>query len=179
MTTQIKGNDTSTFGGAITANNVGAGNVLQVVSTTKTDTFSSSTGGFTDITGLSVSITPTSTSSKILVMWNVDFGHSSTSSGVKVRMVRDSTPISIGDQVGTNRARGTSAMFTLYSNTNNTSSNRSGTYLDSPSTTSATTYKAQGSITGGTYYVNRTGEYNDQAYESTGTSSITVMEIAG
>jgi len=179
MTTQIKGNDTSTFGGAITANNVGAGNVLQVVSTTKTDTFSSSTGGFTDITGLSVSITPTSTSSKILVMWNVDFGHSSTSSGVKVRMVRDSTPISIGDQVGTNRARGTSAMFTLYSNTNNTSSNRSGTYLDSPSTTSAITYKAQGSITAGTYYVNRTGEYNDQAYESTGTSSITVMEIAG
>lgn len=155
------------------------GSILQVVSATKTDTFSTSTTGFTDITGLSVSITPTSSSSKILVMWNVDFGHSSTSTGVVFRMVRDATPISIGDQVGSNRNRGTSAMFTLYSNTNNTTSNRSGSYLDSPSTTSSTTYKAQGSITGGTYYINRTGEYNDQAYESTGVSTITVMEIAG
>ena len=163
--------------GKTIAGNVGK--VLQVVSTTKTDTFSTSTTGFTDITGLSVSITPTSSSSKILVMWNIDFGNASPLYGVVFRMVRDATPISIGDQVGVNRNRSTSAMFTVYSNTNNTTQNRSGTYLDSPSTTSSITYKAQGSITASTYYVNRTGEYNDGNYEGTGTSTITVMEIAG
>ncbi len=43
------------------------GNVLQVVSTAKTDVFSSSSTSFTDVTGLSVAITPSSTSNKILV----------------------------------------------------------------------------------------------------------------
>ena len=169
--------------GTITSSDLASGvggKILQIVSTTKTDTFSTSTtGSYVDITGLSVSITPTSASSKILVMWNVQFGHASTVSGVVLRIMRDATPISIGDQVGTNRLRGTSPMFTLYSNTNNTTSVQSGTYLDSPSTTSSITYKAQGSITGSTYYINRTGEYNDGNYESTGTSTITVMEIAG
>ena len=70
MTTQIKGNDTSTFGGAIDANNINVtGNILQVVSTTKTDTFSTTSTSYVDITGLSVSITPTSTSSKIFIKY--------------------------------------------------------------------------------------------------------------
>jgi hypothetical protein len=44
------------------------GKILQVVSTTKTDVFTTSSGSFTDITGLSVSITPSSTSSKVLIL---------------------------------------------------------------------------------------------------------------
>ena len=53
---------------AIAGTKLSAGAVLQVVSTAKTDTFSSSTGSYIDITGLSVSITPSSTSNKILIL---------------------------------------------------------------------------------------------------------------
>lgn len=70
-----------------------AGHVLQVKSTTKADTWSGTPGNgvFLDITGLSVSITPTSSSSKILVTFstNVSAGDASTTG---VRLVRDSTP---------------------------------------------------------------------------------------
>jgi hypothetical protein len=62
-------NNTGTI---ITTGNIPTGQIIQVVSTTKTDTFSSTTtNAFTDITGLSVSITPTSSSNTILVMVSV------------------------------------------------------------------------------------------------------------
>ena len=51
------------------------GKVLQVVSTAKTDTFSTSSTSFTDITGLSVAITPSATSSKILVFLSCTKNH--------------------------------------------------------------------------------------------------------
>ena len=77
------------------------GSVLQVVSTTKTDTFTSTTtGAFTDITGMSVSITPTSSTSKILV--NVTGGCMGqvATSGFMLQLLRDSTAISVGDTAG-------------------------------------------------------------------------------
>ena len=56
-----------------------AGSIIQVVSTTKTDTFSTTSTSFSDVTGFSVSITPTSTSSKIMVMASAQVGNSSAS----------------------------------------------------------------------------------------------------
>jgi len=77
-----------------------AGNVLQVVQTVKTDTFSTTALGSSpaDVTGMSVSITPSSSSNKILVMVNGMGGYNNYQ--VMVRLVRDSTPISIGDANG-------------------------------------------------------------------------------
>ena len=75
------------------------GKVLQVLSTTKTDSFASSsisanTG--VDITGLSVDITPSATSSKILIIFNVNgsFSYSTRQASCGVRLLRDSTFIS-------------------------------------------------------------------------------------
>jgi hypothetical protein len=155
-----------------------AGNVLQVVSATKTDTFSTSSTSFVDVTGLSVSITPTSASSKILVLMDVKLG-SSTNVSNFVKLVRNSTDIYVGDAAG-NRIRAT------YANADDPSNQwmyqGSGVFLDSPSTTSSTTYKVQmlsePSGNTGTVYLNRSGEDADFNEFARAASSITVMEIA-
>ena len=156
------------------------GSVLQVIQVAKTDTFSAQPGQNTwvDITGLSVSITPTSATSKILVFIDVAVSHTvSTTGAANVRLVRGSTPIYIGDAAGS-RARSIASWpydFTQYSLIR-----YSGVYLDSPATTSSTTYKYQiaGQSSSYTVYVNRT-HYDDNRWEDPRVaSSITVMEIA-
>ena len=155
-----------------------AGSVLQVVSVNKTDTFSSATtGAFTDITTFSIAITPTSSSSKILVLYSVEMGASHTADLVVLRLMRDSTAINIGDANGS-RSRGTTANQTLYSNTNNSTRTIAGNFLDSPATTSSTTYKIQFRNNSGTFYINRDGENANDAAHSQGASNITLMEIA-
>ena len=82
---------TSNGSGVITA--AGFGKVGQVLQTVKTDTFTSTSTSFTDITGLSVSITPSSTSSKILVMAHV-MGHGQNAANHGLfRLLRDSTVV--------------------------------------------------------------------------------------
>ena len=151
------------------------GSVLQVVSTTKTDTFTSTTtGAFTDITGMSVSITPTSSTSKILV--NVTGGCMGqvATSGFMLQLLRDSTAISVGDTAGS-RIR---ASMNGYSSDAGQLVPFSIQYLDSPATTSATTYKIQFRIGAGTFYFNRTQTDTDSANFPRIASSITLMEIA-
>jgi hypothetical protein len=154
---------------------VAGGKVAQVVSTTKTDTFSASTSNtFTDITGLSVSITPSSATSKILVMASV-IG-SATSNGVaNVQLIRGSTAICIGDAAST-RPRATTSTD---SNSLNQAVPASINFLDSPATTSATTYKLAINTgdNSGTAYINRTLIDGDDIYSGRYASTITVMEI--
>ena len=170
-------------GTILTTTSPKAGNVIQVVSATKTDTFSTTSTSYVDVTGLSVSITPTSSSSKILITYTINVGFD-LYRGVAVQLVRDSTAICIGDTAGSrNRAsnftgqdpEGTYATRNIICLNNN--------FLDSPATTSATTYKLQmGAINetdGTTVYVNRTGADTNEAGMSRVTSTITVMEIAG
>jgi len=161
----------------ISAQPVFPGNILQVVSATKTDTFSrqSSSSDFGDITGLSVSITPTSATSKILIFATVA---SSAGSGSRhaIRLMRDSTAISIGDSAGSrtrassagSQAAGTNDTKTLVVN-----------FLDSPNTTSATTYKLQCSAEGsGTFYLNRSSGDTDANTVYRSASSIFAIEVA-
>jgi hypothetical protein len=155
-------------------------NVIQVVQTVLATAYSATSSGntFADITGLSVSITPSSASNKILVFANVSINSSSVD-GTAFRILRDSTPVGVGSPAGSrSAATGVSASVA----TNGSVGTTVGTYLDSPATTSAITYKIQGlaGSSGGTFYVNRTGTYTDAAngYSSTPISSITVMEVA-
>jgi len=163
---------------AATGPKLGNGCILQVLSTTKIDTFSTSSTSYVDITGLSVSITPSSSSNKILVMMNVNLGHDDNVSAF-VQLVRDSTAIAIGEAHGSRRqATG--------SNSDDPSDDIiscvSATHLDSPSTTSAITYKVQigGEASGNTgdVHVNRGGEYSNNNQNAKVVSSITVMEVA-
>ena len=151
-----------------------AGTVLQVVSTTKTDTFSMSSTTFGDVTGLSVSITPTSSTSKILVISNLNWGSSANDIN-SARLLRDSTVISAGNSAS-NRSPSFAGMRTASADNIETVS---VTFLDSPATTSATTYKVQVRVgSADTVYVNRTATDTDVSAFPRAVSSITVMEIS-
>lgn len=156
---------------------IGTGGILQVVSTTKTDTFTTASTSYTDLTGLSVSITPKSASSKILVSYEVQgTGQSATSHGF-LQIVRDSTPIAIGDAAGS-RTQVTS--FLVISGYGDAMVTNAASHLDSPATTSALTYKVQvRSNSAGTTYINRSSADNDASGYPRGVSTITVMEVAG
>lgn len=155
-----------------------AGSVLQVVSTTKTDTFSTATtGSWVDVTGMSVSITPTSSSSKVLVIVDLALALSTVTDIVQQRLVRGSTAICVGDSRGS-RNPVSGAAGVISSNNTNANHTRGFNFLDSPATTSSTTYKIQVFSTTGTKFVNRCGEDIDSSTFYTSTSTITVMEIA-
>jgi len=156
-----------------------SGGIIQVVQATKTDTFSTTSQSFVDITGLSAAITPTRSDSKILFQYTVSF--STRSSYMNFRLVRGSTPIFIGDADG-NRVRTTFGTW----HTNDAhheyfTNNFSGLFLDSPATTSATTYKIQTLVTtnGRTGYINRSVGDDNQTYEPRQVSNIILMEVSG
>lgn len=157
------------------------GGILQVVSTTKTDTFTSTSGTYVDITGLSLSITPNSTSNKVLVLANI-VTSVDIDRGCFVRLVRDSTAISIGDTAG-NRVRSTTACVTLATDpgSGNVVFNQNINFLDSPATTSSTTYKIQGMVnlsSPSTFYINRMGNDSDAATRFRSVSTITAFEVS-
>ena len=173
--TQITGDGLATSG-------LPAGTVLQVVQVSKTDTFSTTSTSYTDVTGLSLSITPSSTSNKILFMADLSVGGADASDDnhVFVQMVRDSTAINIGDARGSNRIRATHA---VNNNLRGQMFHCSSCILDSPSTTSAVTYKIQMLSTNSSELgcINRSGRDADVSAGNDGnaSSTITAMEIAG
>ena len=152
--------------------------VVQVVQTVKSDTFSTSSTSAVDVTGLSATITPLSTSNKILVQ--VVIGAVSASSGVAsyTYLLRGSTLIAAGDGaygvLNQQYAGGTADGSGYYGNLPAMT-----TYLDSPATTSSVTYKIQLSVQNGGYttYLNRCA-YDTNPYGGRTISSITLMEIA-
>lgn len=153
----------------------GAFRVLQVVSTVKTDTFTMASTTFADVTGLSVSITPQSATSKILVISTVSCGSNYATNAAMLRLMRDSTAIFVGDSAGSRtQASNYSAPDSAGVVTSETQM-----FLDSPATTSATTYKIQiRSNAAGTSTVNRSYTDNDSTANARLASSITVLEIS-
>ena len=171
-------NSTGWTGDGSQLTGITTGKVLQVLATNKTDTFSGSmaSGAELDITGLSVTITPSSTSSKILVLTSV-YGHNATEGGISFLIHRNGStivPANSGGGYGNGITHGGGLGVT------NSAIPATHTYtvLDSPSSTSALTYKIRifnTTTTTRTMYVNRAA--SDTRVR--GTSTITVMEIAG
>lgn len=163
---------------AIGVSQVPAGSVLQVLQAVKADTQSTTSATFGDITGLSVSITPTSASSKILITASVGRG-TDTNQITNFQLLRDSTAIGIGDTAGS-RVRATMSMYFGASDAISHIGTATMTYLDSPATTSATTYKVQfrSQAGGQTSYINRNASDGDSNIVPRTISTITVMEIA-
>lgn len=154
-----------------------SGGILQVVSTAKTDTFSTTSASYVDVTGLSVSITPRSTSSKILVIVDANVGNASGFSVVG-QLVRDGSAIYIGDSSG--QANQQRASFMSYESNGTHIDTKVISYLDSPSTTSTITYGLQiNRGNGSTAYVNRSASDEAQVYSARVASSITAIEVAG
>ena len=152
------------------------GKVLQVVSVTKSDSFTAAAGvgNWSDVTGLSASITPSASTSKILVLYNVSASQQVNFNVCHSQMLRGSTAINIGDALGS-RNRGTSDPISAAGALIGTTI--AGTFLDSPATTSSTTYKWQVMANGGTVYVNRSETDGNSVDYSRTVSTITLMEI--
>lgn len=152
----------------------GAFRVLQIVSTAKTDTFTTASTSFTDVTGLTVTITPQSATSKILVLAQISASEDFGVSAGFTRLVRGATAIDIGDAAGSR----TSASFSPSASNSATALTGSLVFLDSPATTSATTYAIQARTNSGTFYVNRSKTDSDASSYPRLASTITVMEIS-
>jgi hypothetical protein len=151
-----------------TVSGFGGGKVLQVIQAQKSNVFSTTGTTFVDITDLSLTITPSSTSSKILVMFTAMLS-GDTSATTQVNLLRDSTILGEGS---TGSMKASISNYATASQTYNSGLN----WLDSPSSTSSLTYKAQLATdnTGGVVvYLNR----NSADADYTGSSTLTVMEI--
>jgi hypothetical protein len=147
--------------------------ILQVKSTIKTNTFSLSSATFTDVTGLNVSITPSSASNKVLVMLDMRMNGTSAVANAFYRILQGSTVIYQGDTAGS-RSRGVGNAL----GGNEAMLSCTAIFLDSPATTSSVTYKVQiYSNTAAAIYVNRGALDTDNAGQLRGASSITVMEV--
>ena len=161
-----------------TGNYILGGRILQVVSATKTGRQLSNSSAYVDVTGMSVSITPTSTSSKIYIAVNAHIG-GDQASYLAFRVLRDSTVVTQGTHATGNR---TNVSFGGRIDQNYDNYMVSFNFLDSPSTTSATTYKVQVSdaydSSNRNIVINGTGDDANDSYTLCGTSTITVMEVA-
>ena len=131
---------------------------------------------WTDITGLTLAITPVATSSKILLFATINGMGTAGTTRLITRFMRDTTAISVGAAASN---RPLASFGKLYDGGGRSLKSTSGTFLDSPSSTSALTYKIQGYSTesAATVYVNRSQTDSDDAsYERT-VSSITALEV--
>lgn len=151
-----------------------SGGVLQVVSASLTGSVSTSSTSMID-TGLSATITPSSTSSKILVLVTLNQISCDNASLSLFAIVRGSTAIVY------NTSGGNAQTYQAFATGGGQAQNRqinagSLTYLDSPASTAAQTYKVRiANNGGGTAYLNQWGLNTDAG----GVSTITLMEIAG
>jgi hypothetical protein len=153
------------------------GKVLQVVNVTKSDVFTTTSTSLVDVTGLSVSITPTLATSKILVMTTFMYSSNSGTGYPRVVMKRDSTTIFAGTPVS-NRL-GVLNQTNVYNADSNYALQVAANFIDEPATTSALTYKIQALQTSGnTVRIGATGDDPDSAsFGPRFASSIVLLEI--
>ena len=162
-------------GAALT--NLDAGKILQVKQTFKSDVTSltsNSSSSYSDICGMSVSITPSNSSNKILVSFVASVSTNSSDRNNSIKLLRDSTDIC-------KSTAGSSLNATIIDKTFSGKyiMNFTQTFLDTPGDTSAHTYKLQWACEGSggsskTYFLNRKGDNSNEG----ATSTITVMEVA-
>ena len=158
-----------------------SGAILQVVQTVDTTQVSSSGySSFTDLGGLSVTITPSSSSNKIMLLTTIgNLDHSQNTYQMHMRYTRNGTAIltqSSGSQTTTTQ----SVRGILSGDTNGQNCCVIPLLIDTPSSTSALTYKVQlYNYNGNTFYYNRTANNTDSAGFNAPQSTITAMEIAG
>ena len=157
-----------------------SGKVLQVINTVKTDTFSTTSSSFVVVTGLTATITPSSSANKILVMVALASGsNSGTNAGGAFRLYRDGSEITAVN--GNTAGSRTSAWSQSSAPVTSPWYMKSNTliYLHSPSTTSSTTYQVYARSQNQGTFVNQAYDDSDEADRVRLSSTITLMEIAG
>ena len=157
-----------------------AGKILQVVQTVKTSRQTIQSQTLTDITGLSVTITPSSSSNKVLISYSI-IAYMNAAQYWNMRLVRGSdSTIFIGDTnaSATSQSRGS---FGSYTTSYVDGRIVAQEFLDSPNTTSAITYKLQAHAPYSSTYIigiNNSPTQDNYTYMSNCVSTITAMEVA-
>ena len=148
----------------------GGGKVLQVVSATTSTRVDIASTTYTD-SGLSLSITPSASTSKVLCLVTQTFSNykAAATMGIGLRLVRGATAI-FNDVSVSAGASPFSLSFSNLSSGGEWHSVANYSYLDSPATTSATTYKTQGNV-------QTTASSQDMSFQKVGSSTITLLEI--
>jgi len=163
--------------GLSAAGNAGIGS--NVVSTAKLDTFTTTSLTFGDITGLTATITPTTATSKVLIIAQVS---AQMTQGINfgwghLRLSGGNATTYVGDTAGSR----TSAIVGGYNNADvRALTAHALVFLDSPATGAAVTYSVQGraASSGGSLHINRGSADDNNADTTRGASSITVIEVA-
>tara|TARA_Y100000401_G_scaffold72693_1_gene58725 strand:+ start:692 stop:1336 length:645 start_codon:yes stop_codon:yes gene_type:complete len=155
-----------------------AGKILQVVTSTKNDTFTTTSSSFVDLTGMSRTITPSAASSKILILTTLHVG-GNDSSYPAFALLRGSTILADGDYGTSNR---TACTFGHYLPSQTTTNMVAHHFLDTPSYSlgDTLTYKIQvlSAYNSKQITINRIDNTVDASYSLAGTSNLTVMEVA-
>ena len=176
---QLKVNSIVPAGGLPSGSN---GGIIQVKQTLKTDSFHTTSQSYTDITGMTVSITPKFNTSKILLQCNIQFG-GALNLYAPVRLLRDSTHIGQSTVYSGSQTNATFSLnLTDVSGTASQYKIFSTVYqiLDSPATTSTVTYKLQvSSWASRNFYINRSEQDSGAAWTHGASSSMTAMEVSG
>jgi hypothetical protein len=156
----------------------GGGKILQVVSATKTDVFSASVADANTYStdAFTISITPSSASSKVLITGHISI--SSSGNGIAAAsLFRNGTAVLQGDAAG---SRGRTYMGRVNPSGGDNINSVGFAVLDSPATTSAITYSIRiASDQAATVYLNRTQTDSDGAFAYRSASSLVAMEVAG
>ena len=154
------------------------GGIIQTVQSVRTDVQSTTSTSFVDL--LTLSITPSSNSSKVFLVYKVPMSSAVNGYSGTVRLVRGSTAIYIGDALNSN-TRGSSQAVSVISNGSYIQRDLNGSFVDSPSTTSATTYKVQykNDYSGYTVFVGRHLIGDTSVHYATLPHNLIAMEVTG
>tara|TARA_Y100000361_G_scaffold131492_1_gene128190 strand:- start:33 stop:587 length:555 start_codon:yes stop_codon:yes gene_type:complete len=160
-----------------------AGSIIQIVQTVITDTksYTANANTYADMPGFNCTITPSSSSNKVMIVVGIGALHQESGT-IAGKVMRGSTDIGVGDANGSRPRAGFRMYGSAIYNTNHCGSYHF-TFLDSPATTNATTYKLQTMGENGTsypVYLNRGVQDSDNAYSyrATTCSTMTLYEVA-
>jgi len=156
-----------------------SGGIIQIKQVVKTDITTGSFSGTDFVDVLTVDITPTSSSSKVYVSCVLSVDTDGAHNGTVLQLRRGTSDILIAD-ASDSRSRGTVGL--PHSDVSMKLPVITTCFLDSPSTTSSTTYRLSikdGDGNGGSYFINRPSDTSTTSSNIVGTSSLTVMEVSG
>ena len=192
MVTKISGSGTSTFGGNVNSTNftgsgtslTGTGAVKQVLNSLTSDKSSYVTGtsyAGVEVTPLTLSITPASTSNRVMVNYDITFeGNTGSTLGFRLYRVVGGVPTLIGINTANTSQWNVTFVSPYDADNNSTPMPANYLFVDSPNTTSEVTYKLHLVTTNNTSYtmnLNRSTTDPKNTYEET-TSSVTLTEVA-
>jgi hypothetical protein len=174
-------NATNVSSGTLASARLPAGTILQVVVANKTDTFTNNTDAYVDITGLSVTLTPRSTSSRLYISFFTNANNQGDNGGAAILLTNGSNVALLqGNAAGSRLQATTGVAGVTLSNIRFNNFNNAGSTVISPNTTSAYTVKLRVRRAGGSQpaVINRPGEDSDTIERIRTASSLVVMEIA-